>query len=105
MNAIESMGSLQTRVLRIKTELSQSNTVYASIEDTGTGIKSSDVAKLFKSMFTTKARGMGMGLSICRSIIENHDGRIWVSPRANGGSIFQFELPMVASRIKQPELV
>jgi len=105
MNAIESMGSLQTRVLRIKTELSQSNTVYVSIEDTGTGIKSSDVAQLFKPMFTTKARGMGMGLSICQSIIENHDGRIWVSPRANGGSIFQFELPMVASRIKQPELV
>ena len=98
MNAIESMGSLQTRVLRIKTELSQSNTVYVSIEDTGTGIKSSDVAQLFKPMFTTKARGMGMGLSICRSIIENHDGRIWVSPRANGGSIFQFELPKVAQQ-------
>ena len=105
INAIESMGSLQTRVLRIKTELSHSNTVYVSIEDTGTGIKSSDVAQLFKPMFTTKARGMGMGLSICQSIIENHDGRIWVSPRANGGSIFQFELPMVASRIKQPESV
>ena len=72
VNAIESMGSLQTRALRIKTELSQSNTVQVSIEDTGTGIKSSDVAKLFKPMFTTKARGMGMGLSICQSIIENH---------------------------------
>ncbi|MGC2713527.1 MAG: ATP-binding protein [Pseudolabrys sp.] len=47
---------------------------------------------------TTKARGMGMGLSICQSIIENHGGRIWVSPGANGGSIFQFELPMAASR-------
>jgi signal transduction histidine kinase len=66
VNAIESMGSLQTRALRIKTELSQSNTVQVSIEDTGTGIKSSDVAKLFKPMFTTKARGMGMGLSICQ---------------------------------------
>ena len=98
MNAIESMSSLQTRVLRIKTELSQSNTVRVSIEDTGSGIKSSDVARVFKPMFTTKARGMGMGLSICQSIIENHDGRIWVSPRANGGSIFQFELPTVASK-------
>jgi signal transduction histidine kinase len=105
MNAIEAMSSLQTRVLRTKTELSQSNTVHVSIEDTGGGIKSSDVARLFKPMFTTKARGMGMGLSICQSIIENHDGRIWVSPRANGGSIFQFELPTVASKIKQPELV
>ena len=98
VNAIESMGSLQTRALRIKTELSQSNTVHVSIEDTGTGIKSSDVAQLFKPMFTTKARGMGMGLSICQSIIENHDGRIWVSPGATGGSIFQFELPTIAKK-------
>jgi signal transduction histidine kinase len=98
MNAIESMGSLQTRALHIKTELSQSNTVHVSIEDTGTGIKSSDVAQLFKPMFTTKARGMGMGLSICQSIIENHDGRIWVSPGATGGSIFQFELPTIANK-------
>ena len=98
MNAIESMGSSQTRALRIKTELSQSNTVHVSIEDTGTGIKSSDVAQLFKPMFTTKARGMGMGLSICQSIIENHDGRIWVSPGATGGSIFQFELPTIANK-------
>jgi C4-dicarboxylate-specific signal transduction histidine kinase len=98
MNAIESMSSLQTRVLCIKTGLSQSNKVHVSIEDTGTGIKPSDLARVFKPMFTTKARGMGMGLSICQSIIENHDGRIWVSPGANGGSIFQFELPTVASK-------
>jgi C4-dicarboxylate-specific signal transduction histidine kinase len=98
MNAIEAMSSSQTRVLRIKTELSQSNKVHVSIEDTGTGIKPSDVARVFQPMFTTKARGMGMGLSICQSIIEDHDGRIWVSPRANGGSIFQFELPMAASK-------
>ena len=98
MNAIEAMSSLQTRVLRIKTELGQSNTVHVSIEDTGTGIEPSDIARIFKPMFTTKARGMGMGLSICQSIIESHDGRIWVSPGANGGSIFQFELPTVASK-------
>ena len=98
MNAIELMSSSQTRVLRIKTELSQSNKVHVSIEDTGTGIKPSDVARIFQPMFTTKARGMGMGLSICQSIIENHDGRIWVSPGANGGSIFQFELPTIASK-------
>ena len=71
--------------------------MHVSIEDTGAGIKPSDVARVFKPMFTTKARGMGMGLSICQSIIENHDGRIWVSPRANGGSIFQFELLMGAN--------
>jgi signal transduction histidine kinase len=98
MNAIESMSLIQTRVLRIKTELSQSNTVRVSIEDTGTGIEPSDVARIFKPMFTTKERGMGMGLSICQSIIEKHDGRIWVSPGANGGSIFQFEVPTIANK-------
>ena len=98
MNAIESMSSSQTRVLRIKTVLSRTKKVHVSIEDTGIGIKQSDLARVFKPMFTTKERGMGMGLSICQSIIESHDGRIWASPRANGGSIFQFELPMVASK-------
>jgi signal transduction histidine kinase len=98
MNAIEAMSSSQTRVLRITTELSQSSTVHVSIEDSGTGIKPSDVARVFKPMFTTKARGMGMGLSICQSIMENHDGRIWVSPGTNGGSIFQFELPTTANK-------
>ena len=58
MNAIESMSSSQTRVLRIKTALSQTNTVYVSIEDTGMGIKESDLARLFQPMFTTKERGM-----------------------------------------------
>ena len=98
MNAIELMSSSQTRVLRIKTVLSRTKKVHVSIEDTGMGIKQSDLARVFKPMFTTKERGMGMGLSICQSIIESHDGRIWASPRANGGSIFQFELPMVASK-------
>ena len=98
MNAIEAMSSSQTRVLRIKTALSRTKKVHVSIEDTGMGIKQSDLARVFKPMFTTKERGMGMGLSICQSIIEGHDGRIWASPRANGGSIFQFELPMVASK-------
>ena len=104
-NAIEAMSSLKTRVLRIQTKLNGSNTVHVSVEDTGTGIEPSDLARLFQPMFTTKERGMGMGLSICQSIIETHGGRIWVSPGANGGSIFQFELPTTTAKIKQPELV
>jgi signal transduction histidine kinase len=98
MNAIEAMSSSQIRALRIKTALSQFNKVHVSVEDTGAGIKPSDVDRLFKPLFTTKARGMGMGLSICQSIVETHGGRIWVSPGANGGSIFQFELPMAARK-------
>ena len=104
-NAIESMSSLKTRVLRIQTKLNASNTMHVSVEDTGTGIEPSDLARLFQPMFTTKERGMGMGLSICQSIIENHNGRIWASPGVNGGSIFQFELPTQAVKTRQAELV
>ena len=87
------MHSVQPRVLKIQSELSKADFVQVSIEDTGTGIDPSDVDRIFKPLFTTKARGMGMGLSICRSIIENHGGRIWVSRGPSRGSIFHFELP------------
>ncbi|MGB8999655.1 MAG: ATP-binding protein, partial [Pseudolabrys sp.] len=88
-----------------KAKLGHSDTVHVSIRDTWAGIKQSDIARLFQPMFTTKTRGMGMGLSICQSIIENHDGRIWASPGVNGGTIFQFELPTLAVRPRQAELV
>jgi len=93
MNAIEAMHSEQTRVLRIKSELTQDDRVHVSIEDTGPGIDPSNLGRIFKPLFTTKAGGMGMGLSICRSIIEGHGGQIWVSAGSQAGSIFQFELP------------
>ena len=93
MNAIEAMHSVRPRVLKVQTDQTNPGMVRVSIEDTGTGIDPSNLDRIFKPFFTTKANGMGMGLVICRSIIENHDGRIWVSPRTNGGSIFQFELP------------
>jgi signal transduction histidine kinase len=94
MNAIESMHSRKPRVLHIKSDLCESGHVLVSIEDTGTGIDPSKLDSIFKPLFTTKATGMGMGLSICRSIIESHDGRIWVSAGVEGGSIFQFSLPV-----------
>jgi signal transduction histidine kinase len=94
MNAIESMHSVQPRVLKIQTEQTGAGLVHVSIEDTGTGIDPSNLERVFKPLFTTKANGMGMGLTICHSIIESHDGRIWVSPAVNRGSIFQFELPV-----------
>jgi signal transduction histidine kinase len=65
-----------------------------SVEDTGTGIDPANLDRVFSAMFTTKEHGMGMGLSICHSIIESHAGRIWVSPAGAGGSNFQFELPV-----------
>ena len=87
------MRSVQPRVLSVKSKLSGPDSVQVSIEDTGIGIDPSKHDQIFKPLFTTKEHGMGMGLSICRSIIESHDGRIWVSPGVNGGAIFQFELP------------
>jgi signal transduction histidine kinase len=97
MNAIDSMHSLQPRVLTIQSERDKPDFVHVSIEDTGTGVDASDLDRIFKPLFTTKARGMGMGLSICRSIIESHDGRIWVSAAESRGSIFHFELPTKAA--------
>jgi signal transduction histidine kinase len=93
MNAIEAMNATQPRVLRIRTSLSKPYVVNVSVEDTGSGIDQASRDRIFKALFTTKASGMGMGLSICHSIIESHKGRIWASAAAEKGSIFQFELP------------
>jgi signal transduction histidine kinase len=93
MNAIESMDSAEPRVLSIKSENTGHNGVRVSIADTRSGISLTNLNRVFEPMFTTKARGMGMGLSICKSIIESHQGRIWVTAGAPRGSIFQFELP------------
>ena len=87
------MASVEPRVLSIKSEANGKNAVHVSIADTGNGIDIADLHCIFRPMFTTKARGMGMGLSICKSIIESHDGKIWVTGAAHRGSIFQFELP------------
>jgi len=99
MNAIESMICAEPRVLTIKSETNGHDRLHVSIADTGTGIDPSNLHRVFDPLFTTKPRGMGMGLSICRSIIERHNGRIWVSDGTSGGSIFQIELP--ANAIKR----
>jgi signal transduction histidine kinase len=100
MNAIEAMQPARLRVLKVKSRQGKLGTVHVSIEDTGTGIDPSNLDRIFSTLFTTKERGMGMGLSICQSIIESHNGRIWVSPGANRGSIFQFELPKASDKTK-----
>ena len=93
MNAIESMRAVEPRVLSVKTKPDGRTGVHVSIEDTGIGIDPSHLGQIFKPLFTTKEDGMGMGLSICHSIIEGHNGRIWVTPGSKRGSIFQFVLP------------
>jgi C4-dicarboxylate-specific signal transduction histidine kinase len=98
MNAIEAMQSVAPRILSIRSCVSKPNFVHVAVEDTGTGIDPSDHDHIFNPMFTTKERGMGIGLSICHSIIESHDGRIWVTRGSDKGSIFQFELPTNVDR-------
>jgi len=93
MNAMEAMDSVEPRILSIKTETTEGDGVRVSIADTGSGIDIANLKRIFQPMFTTKARGMGMGLSICKSIIESHNGRIWVSAGVPRGSVFHFDLP------------
>jgi len=95
MNAIDAMRPVQTRVLSVKTTLNERDAVQISIMDTGIGIDPSNVDRMFKPLFTTKEHGMGMGLSICRSIVESHNGQIWVSAADRGGTIFQLVLPTI----------
>jgi signal transduction histidine kinase len=95
VNAADAMRLVQPRVLKVQTKVAPSGRVHVSIEDTGTGISAPDRERIFNPLFTTKSQGMGMGLSICRSIIENHDGGIWVTAgAANKGTVFHFELPV-----------
>jgi len=97
MNGIEAMQSVWPRVLKVQTDQPKAGMVRVSIEDTGTGIDPSNLDQIFKPLFTSKTTGMGMGLSICQSIIESHGGRIWASAAVSRGSIFQFELPINAA--------
>ncbi len=94
-NAIDAMESVTDRrkILRVKSEIRDGDAVLVAIEDSGTGIDPEKMDRLFHTFFTTKPQGTGMGLSICRSIIEAHNGRLWASAGAQYGSAFSFELP------------
>jgi signal transduction histidine kinase len=93
-NAIDSMDAKNgERVLCVRSELHDSGSVMVSVEDTGQGIELSAIDQVFNPLFTTKAHGMGMGLSICRSIIEAHEGRLWVTANLPRGAIFHFTVP------------
>jgi signal transduction histidine kinase len=92
-NAIDSMADKDgPRVLCVRSEVREGASVIVSVTDTGRGIGSHELEQIFNPLFTTKSGGMGMGLSICRSIIEAHDGRLWVAPNKPEGAVFQFML-------------
>ena len=98
MNAVDAMSAVvnRPRVLGVKTEVDESNYLLIAVEDSGIGIDPRNIDRIFESFFTTKSHGMGVGLSICRSIIENHGGRMSVSHGQPYGSVFRVFLPTSA---------
>ena len=97
INAVEAMSGVAkgSRTLLISTGQEASAGVLVSVQDSGSGLDVEGLDRLFDAFYTTKPSGMGMGLSICRSIIEAHGGRIWASRNVGPGATFQFTLPVV----------
>lgn len=96
INAVEAMGSMRegARELLICTEKAESNRVLVTVRDSGPGLDLKIVDHLFEAFYTTKVQGMGIGLAICRSIIEAHGGRMWAGANEPGGAVFQFTMPL-----------
>jgi signal transduction histidine kinase len=95
-NAAEAMdgaGGRNRLLLRVESAIYDSENVLVAVEDTGPGIDPKHMDRIFDSFFTTKSQGMGMGLSICRSIVESHGGRLWVSSDDGRGCVFSVKLP------------
>ncbi|QGZ64458.1 AAA family ATPase [Paraburkholderia acidisoli] len=95
MNAVEAMSDSadHLRELTISTRPFETDGVKLAVSDTGPGIREEDAERLFEPFFTTKATGMGMGLSICRSIVESHGGTLRMRQNLPHGAVFEFELP------------
>jgi signal transduction histidine kinase len=96
MNGIEAMEPItdRQRELLIRSGLDDARQLILSVTDSGIGISAETANRLFNAFFTTKSNGLGMGLSICRSIVEAHGGRMFASPNDGPGATFQFSLPL-----------
>jgi signal transduction histidine kinase len=79
--------------LQISTEQSETNAIVVAVRDSGPGVDTKSLERVFEAFYTTKSNGVGMGLSICRSIIEAHGGRLWAEANEPRGAVFQFTLP------------
>jgi PAS domain S-box-containing protein len=100
MNGIEAMSAVthERRMLRVTSQTDGAGDLLVTVGDSGPGLTPEIMDRLFDPFFTTKPEGMGMGLSICRSIIDAHGGRLWASPRSPRGAVFQFTVPTGAKR-------
>lgn len=96
INGFDAMAGLTGRPkeLLINSQAADSGSILVQIADCGTGLNDETAERIFDPFFTTKPHGIGMGLSISRSIVESHEGRLWAVPRPSGGAIFQFALPV-----------
>ena len=92
LNGIEAMKETAGE-LTIKSELGDDGHLLISVSDTGVGLPVEKADQIFNAFFTTKPQGSGMGLAICRSIVESHRGRLWANPNSGKGATFQFTLP------------
>ena len=103
MNGIQALSSVtgRSRDLQISSREHGTDQILVAVEDSGIGIEPENVGRLFNTFFTTKPDGMGMGLSICRSIIEQHGGRIWACRNSDAGSTFQFTLSTRKLRLRK----
>jgi signal transduction histidine kinase len=86
-----------TRELAIKSQRAENEQLLVSVSDTGVGLPTQQADQIFKAFFTTKSHGTGMGLSISRSIVESHGGRLWVAGASGCGATFQFTLPVTVA--------
>jgi signal transduction histidine kinase len=101
LNGIDAMTSNtdRPRSLLIRAHQPDADHVCVAVQDSGIGIDPADLDRLFHAFFTTKPGGMGMGLSISRSIIEAHGGRLWATAHVPHGAVFQFTLPIGSERV------
>jgi PAS domain S-box-containing protein len=103
MNGIEAMSEVTggARELMISTSAGESGSVLVTVSDTGPGLPPANIVRIFEAFYTTKASGLGMGLSICRSIVEAHGGRLWVTPNQPHGAVFCMMLPIGAKAVEK----
>ena len=105
MNAIEAMSEVSegSRELLISTSEANSGSILVAVRDSGPGLPQANPERLFEAFYTTKANGLGMGLSICRSIVEAHDGQLWSTPNKPHGAVFYMMLPAAKKSLEDQE--